>query len=516
MMQAHFYGLAAFQELGLMWDAFYPEGDPHADGRERPVLHAQAIVDEHAATGIVVLVEGARYECEVRTIKPVLARSREGGKGTRPLARRAVLLALHRLLQRRTGRALPWGVLFGVRPGKLLPILMRAHTDSGVAASAPGELTEGAIGNTLRTLVDDYAIRRDRAALLVEVAVNERRALPDLYQIGREVSVYVGIPFCPTHCAYCTFPAYSMVDKARYAVPFMSALEREIRAVGEALKACRLAVTTVYVGGGTPTSLMAGELERLLLALTRHLPGAGKWREFSVEAGRADTITPDRVRVMKEAGVNRVSVNPQTFHDATLKRVGRGHSSAIVDKRFALCRAAGFTNINMDLIMGLPGETPDDARYSLLRTLALAPDSVTVHTLSYKRGAAVTRANAADDAPPPDAVAAMLDLAEQELRRGGYQPYYLYRQKDILAGRENIGYARPGKEGLYNIAIIEEAQTIVALGGGGASKWRDPGCGAIARTANAREPSAYVAHIDRIIADKRSRIEVLAKKSGLI
>ena len=496
MIRIDFEGIDAFSELGRMVDSF------DVDLRdEETVIHAQVGRTEQGVTGVICLVEGSKYDCEVKTLRDS-TRNDEGEKAEKTLGRRALLLALHQMLARRTGRTLPYGILFGVRPGKLAHQRLKQN-QSELAPEITGEL------------VAKYAIRQDRADLLVEVAQHERLVVPDLYDLSHEVSLYVGIPFCPTHCSYCTFPAYSMRDKAKYAVDFMEALLREVRAVGESLHAARIGVTTVYVGGGTPTSLSASELERLLAALRDELPGHGAWREFSVEAGRADTITPDRVKVMKEAGVNRVSVNPQTFRDATLKKVGRGHSASIIDKRFALFREAGFQNINMDLIMGLPGEALDDARYSLARTLALSPDSVTVHTLSYKRGAEVKKSLEVSEEPEASTVEAMLDLAEKELRDDGYHPYYLYRQKDILAGRENIGYARPGKEGLYNIAIIEEAQTIVALGGGGASKWVNPETGQIARSANAREPSAYVAHLDHIIADKRERIEALANKIRL-
>ncbi len=501
MIETQYFGLAPIPEVERMWAAFAARGLLV----QSSALHLQTVTNERSVTGIVVLVEGANYACEVRSL--AVAGEKEGAATSlRSLERRALLLALHWLLQRRTGHALPWGVLFGVRPVKVL------HAWWRLRRAQAGELAASERDAALRMLTGDYAIRADRAALLYDVATSVRRVLPDWQQLGREVSVYVGIPFCPTRCSYCTFPAYSMAEKAHYAADFLAALEREIGAVGEALTVSKCNVTTVYVGGGTPTSLCAEELERLLTALVRHLPGGGSWREFSVEAGRADTLTPDRVRVMKEAGVSRVSVNPQTFHESTLQLVGRGHSAALIDKRFALVREAGFSNINMDLIMGLPGERLQNVRDSLARTLALKPDSVTVHTLSYKRGAAVK-----GDASVPSfiEVEAMLDDAERELREHGYLPYYLYRQKDILADRENVGYALVSKEGLYNIAIIEEWQSIVALGGGGASKWRDPVTGVITRSANARDPAAYVAHIDRIIADKRLRIHDLAKQCGL-
>ncbi|MCY0901863.1 MAG: coproporphyrinogen dehydrogenase HemZ, partial [Firmicutes bacterium] len=360
-----------------------------------------------------------------------------------------------------------------------------------------------------RHLQDQYAISATRASLLTEITRRERAVMPDLYHLDRAVSLYVGIPFCPTHCAYCTFPAYSMVDKARYAEGFLAALTTEITRAGDLLRQYNIPVTTVYIGGGTPTSLKAPELRHVLETLLRHVPGAGHWREYSVEAGRADTITADRVAVMRELGVNRVSVNPQSFRAATLRAIGRGHSPEIVDKRFALFREAGFTNINMDLILGLPGENLDDVLYTLERTLRLEPDAVTVHTLSYKHSSAVTRDPSAYTVADNPTIVAMMAAADRHLRAAGQQPYYLYRQKDILANLENVGYSLPGKEGLYNIAIIEEAQTILALGGGGASKWVAPSQGVIGRHQNPREPSVYVGTLDPVWAKKEAVLHSL-------
>ncbi len=415
---------------------------------------------------------------------------------TEPLVRRAAkrasLHALHEAFRTLTGRSQPWGILTGVRPTKLAHARLRAHR----ARATDGE----ALARTARDLEQEFLVSPERARLTVETAERQLRVMPDLHSLSRRaVSVYLGVPFCPTHCAYCTFPAYSMREKAAYAGDFLAALEKEILAVGSLLSEYGVAVTSVYVGGGTPTSLRAPELQRVLEALLRHLPGAGEWREFCVEAGRADTITPDRVAVMRELGVDRVSVNPQTYRAATLRAIRRGHSPEIIDKRFRLFREAGFTNINMDLIMGLPGEDVATVADSVSRTLRLAPDSVTLHTLSFKRSAAVTGHR--DDYAIPDdgTVVQMMDHAKAAVEAAGLRPYYLYRQKDILANLENVGYAQPGKEGVYNISIIEEAETIVAVGGGGASKWVLPGGVRAGQHKNPREPRAYVETIDAVL-----------------
>jgi oxygen-independent coproporphyrinogen III oxidase len=316
------------------------------------------------------------------------------------------------------------------------------------------------------------------------------------------VSLYIGIPFCPTHCAYCTFPAYSMIEKHAYAHEFLGALERELRAVGEFLRAFHIPVTSVYVGGGTPTSLNAPELERLLEALYREIPGGGRWRELNVEAGRPDTITPERVEVLRRYHVNRISVNPQTFKAETLKMIGRGHTPDIVDRRFHLVKEAGFENINMDMILGLPGEDLEDIRYTRERIERLAPDSVTVHTLSFKRTATVKKEREKYEIPHTELVRLMMEETAAWARSLGYHPYYIYRQKDILGNLENVGYARPGKEGIYNICIMEERQTIIGIGGGAATKLVGPNGKILGQVFNPREPKAYVDSIDAVINRK--------------
>jgi len=471
---------------------------------KHPESRANTTADTTAKTGgsATVIATVGRLEPGAAASEEVVHLATWDDESDRVRAlRHAQLHVMHQALASVTGRGLAWGILFGVRPGKLAHVAYRQGITEDAAMT--------------RHLQDQYAISSPRANLLTEIARRERAVMPDLYHLDRAVSLYVGIPFCPTHCAYCTFPAYSMVDKARYAEGFLNALTIEIARAGELLRQYNIPVTTVYIGGGTPTSLKAPELRHVLETLLRHVPDAGQWREFSVEAGRADTITADRVAVMRELGVNRVSVNPQSFRASTLRAIGRGHSPEIVDKRFTLFREAGFTNINMDLILGLPGENLDDVLYTLERTLRLHPDAVTVHTLSYKHSSAVTRDPSAYTVADNPTIMAMMAAADRELRAVGQQPYYLYRQKDILANLENVGYSLPGKEGLYNIAIIEEAQTILALGGGGASKWVAPSQGVIGRHQNPREPSVYVGTLDPVWAKKEAVLHSLFSQMQL-
>lgn len=412
----------------------------------------------------------------------------------RKRGKQAVLHVLHQLLEAATGTHQPWGILTGVRPQKLVHEMKER-----------GE-SEGAIR---RVLDEEYLLTGERANLLLEIARNQERVVPDLYALHGEISLYVGIPFCPTHCAYCTFPAYSMTEKATYVDAFLDAMATEFVHLGRLLREYRVLVTSVYIGGGTPTSLRAHELQQLMEMLYAHVPNPESWREFTVEAGRPDTITPDRVRVMRDYGVNRISVNPQTFKASTLKQIGRGHTPDIVDHRFHYVRDAGFTNINMDMILGLPGENLSDVRYTMERIERLNPDSVTVHTMSFKRSAVVNQERDRFEIPHTDLVREMMAETTAWARRLEYHPYYVYRQKDILGNLENIGFARFGKESVYNIGIMEERQSIVGIGGGAVTKLIGAHGKHLGRLANPREPKAYVETIHQVAAKKEELLRSL-------
>jgi oxygen-independent coproporphyrinogen-3 oxidase len=405
--------------------------------------------------------------------------------------KQAVLHVLHQLFEQVTGSAQPWGILTGIRPLKIVHSLRE----------------KGLSNDAIRTILrEEYLISPERTDLMLEIADVQLEVLPDLYKLGRAVSVYIGIPFCPTHCAYCTFPAYSMAEKATYVDDFLKAMDVEFAHLGRLLREYQVPVTSVYIGGGTPTSLRAHELERMMESLFREVPGADGWREFTVEAGRPDTITPDRVKVMKKYGVNRISVNPQTFKASTLKEIGRGHTPDIVDHRFHFVRDAGFTNINMDMILGLPGETVDDVRYTMERIERLDPESVTIHTMSFKRTAVVNTERERFRIPSDETVRQMMSEAAAWARSLGHRPYYVYRQKDILGNLENVGFAKPGKESVYNISIMEERQTIVGIGGGAVSKLIAANGKNLGRFANPREPRAYVETIADVVARKDEKL----------
>lgn len=401
----------------------------------------------------------------------------------RRIVKRAVGTVLLQVFQEATGLEQPWGILTGVRPTKLMHNLMRTKNMEACR----------------QELREQYLVSEPKVRLLSDIAERQLKVIPDLFQLDREVSVYIGIPFCPTKCAYCTFPAYDIRGQNGSVTAFLAGLHEEIRATGEWLRRSGLKLTTMYWGGGTPTSIEAHEMDALFEALHRWFPGMDALRELTVEAGRPDTITPDKLDVMKKWRVDRISINPQSFTQATLDKIGRHHTVAETVEKFKLAREMGMNNINMDLIIGLPNEGPEEFRHTLEQTAALLPESLTVHTLSFKRASRMTQNRDSYEVAERDEVAEMIRLAEEWTRSHRYVPYYMYRQKNILGNQENVGYSFEGKESLYNIVMMEERQTIVGLGCGAVSKVlfpARPGDAAeefrrIERFPNPKEPSVY-------------------------
>ncbi len=310
------------------------------------------------------------------------------------------------------------------------------------------------------------------------------------------------MPFCPTRCAYCSFVSQSVEKSMGLIEPFVSALEREIEAAAAAVGEAGLRPVSLYFGGGTPTTLSAAQLERVLSKLESCFE-LGALREFTVEAGRPDTITEEKLRVLRDHGVDRVSVNPQTMSDAVLDAIGRRHTAADVVSALETVRSVGGFAVNMDLIAGLPKDSYDGFADTLRRVLALAPENVTVHTLSLKRGSRITLEGAA--LPGAEEVGGMLALASRELRAAGWSPYYLYRQKFMSGGFENVGWSKEGFVNLYNICMMEELCSVVAMGGGGSTKLVRRDGGRNIRFIEPKYPQEYISGIDGVCAGK-SRI----------
>ena len=374
----------------------------------------------------------------------------------------------------------PWGMLSGVRPVKLPTRAMEAGASPRQAEAM---------------LRDQYRVSPLRRQLAMDCAQASLAVKRDLKP--QEISLYVGIPFCPTRCAYCSFISAS--GSANRLIPdYLDALLAEIDAAGAAARRAGKTVRSVYLGGGTPTTLEAPQLAELLDRLRRAFqlaPGT----ECTVEAGRPDTITREKLIAIREGGGNRISVNPQTMSDKVLAAVGRRHTARQTIEAFYQAVRAGFDDINMDLIAGLPDDDEEGFADSIRQVLALGPSNITVHTLALKKGAALFSSRA--PLPPQEAVAAMLAGAEDALRDNGYEPYYLYRQKYMSGSFENTGWCRPGYTGLYNIYMMEELHTILSLGGGGMNKINLPE-EKLARYHNPKIPQDYISRIDTILQQK--------------
>ncbi len=406
---------------------------------------------------------------------------------SRDQAKRALNLALLQALIKYTGIEQPWGTLTGVRPLKLV----HNRRQQGIPSS---EITQ--------ELIQDYLIAPEKVRLMEAIVEKQLQVVPDLYDLEREVSIYIGIPFCPTKCAYCTFPAYAITGKQGSVDHFLAGLHVELEAIGNWLREHEYGVTSIYFGGGTPTSIEAHELDALFETIQRHFPNEGRSRELTVEAGRPDTITRDKINVMKKWQVDRISINPQTFTERTLNAIGRHHTVDEIMEKYELARSMGMKNINMDLIIGLPGEGMEEYLDSLAKIKALRPESLTVHTLSYKTASTMTKNKENYPVASRETIAEMVAVTSEWTKALGYHPYYLYRQKNILGNQENVGYALEGKESIYNIMIMEEKQTIIGLGCGASSKIISPVSNKITRYANPKEPKVYNEQFQQYIDGK--------------
>lgn len=376
-----------------------------------------------------------------------------------------------------------WGALTGIRPAKLASRAL----ESG--------LTEEETFQQFRT---EYFVSESRTKLAIEAAKAGLKAKNSLKP--DEISLYVGIPFCPTRCAYCSFVSADVQRTLKLVDPFLTALHQEIDQTAQLLEEAGVKIRTIYMGGGTPTTLSAEQMDGLISHLRRALD-LSRLTEFTVEAGRPDTITAEKMAVLKAQGVDRVSVNPQSMEDEVLKAMGRAHTAQDILRAYQTVRDAGIPAINMDLIAGLPKDTPAGFRYTLDSVLDLDPENVTVHTLALKKGSRLMMER--EGLPSGEDTAAMLDYAWPRLWQAGQEPYYLYRQKYMTGALENIGWCKPGFEGLYNICIMEELHTILALGAGGSTKLTDPATGKIVRITNPKYPTEYIQRIDKICEEKR-------------
>lgn len=393
--------------------------------------------------------------------------------------------ALYRAAVRITGVRPPWGILTGIRPVKIV----RSRLEEG--------LCEKEIAEEFRT---QFYTSGEKIDLCLKTAEKEQK----IVSLSRpeSASLYISVPFCPSRCLYCSFISHDVEKSAKLVPDYVKLLCKELEATGKLADDLGLRLETIYMGGGTPTAFSAKQLETVLATVQKSF-NLKFLREYTVEAGRPDTITRDKLDAILAGGARRISINPQTLDDAVLKKIGRAHTVEDVYKAFSLARKAKVPCINMDLIAGLPGDTPEGFKKTLEGVLSLDPEAVTVHTLAMKRSSRlVTEWGGLYDAEGKQ-VNEMHRCAVKMLGEKGFAPYYLYRQKNTLGGLENVGYSKPGFEGLYNVFIMDETHTILAAGAGGVTKMRQPGGSRIERVFNFKYPYEYISRFGEIIDRKR-------------
>ena len=397
---------------------------------------------------------------------------------------RQMAVLLYHLLEEVTGIHPAWGILTGIRPIKLF----RSLLESGMTLQQVQERFR-----------KDLLVSESRVALATQTERNESKILN--LSVPKSYSLYVSIPFCPSRCRYCSFVSHS-IEKAKKLMPeYVEKLCQELWETSRIVNDLGLKLETVYFGGGTPTTLNEEQLKRVTDELARAFD-LRDLREYTIEAGRPDTLNREKFRIMKQAGVTRISINPQTLNDQVLQAIGRRHTAQETIDSFHMARQEGMDNINMDLIAGLPTDTLESFQRTMEGVLALDPENVTVHTLSVKRSSHMGQEGVkayetmclVDD---------MVDYAQRRLGEQGYEPYYLYRQKNTMDNLENTGFCKPGYPGYYNVYIMDETHSILSVGAGGVTKLRDPVTDEIQRIFNYKYPYEYISRYDQILERKR-------------
>ncbi len=478
--KGHDYKYAAEQMLLTLFPDQRPEYPGHPLGEEDGLTLSLSVGAQWVTAAAHLRWNGVRYTASRRgrtaSLTDEVTRDR--------VCQQLLKLAFYRVATQALGVRPPWGALTGVRPVKIPTKVM---------------LAGGSEGQARARLEKEYFVSPDKAELAMDCA---RASLAVDRSLQRdEVSLYVGIPFCPTRCAYCSFISADAGRSLKLIPPYLDGLLQEVEQAGEGLRLAGKHIRTVYVGGGTPTTLSAEQMDALLGQMERCLP-LSRCTEITVEAGRPDTIDRDKLLVLKQHGVERISINPQTLEDPVLEAIGRKHTAGDILAANALARAVGFDCINMDLIAGLPRDSYDGFRRSLDGVLAMEPENVTVHTLALKKGSRLMEEGGV--IPSGEEVTRMLEYSAAALRGAGYRPYYLYRQKYMSGSLENVGWAKPGKENMYNICMMEELHSVLSLGAGGVTKLVDRENGTIRREANPKFPHEYMEQLPHILEQKRT------------
>lgn len=464
------------------------------------IIDTDYLLNEELFTLKIIPIDGSSelklrfllVEANVKILEElVIEEALDNEAGLHNQLKRIAKLGAYKILTGFTKKTLaPWGILTGIRPTKIVHRLIDQ-----------GWLKE----DIIKHLIVCYALKEEKANLLTDVAFRQRQYLLDEAGARKLVSIYIGIPFCPTRCAYCSFPAYSLKKWGKLVEPYLAALHTEILKTGELLKKFKLEVETVYIGGGTPTSLTPDQLAGIIKLVNSELISE-ETKEFTVEAGRPDTISGEMLRVLKDGGVNRLSINPQSMQVKTLAAIGRDHSPDDVIEKVKLAREVGFDNINMDVIIGLPGETPQDVQLTMDKLKEINPENITVHTMAIKRASRLKEERENYTLPIEFEVAEMSKITQESVSAINMHPYYLYRQKQILGQLENIGFAKEGYDCIYNIQMMEERQTIIGLGVGSGSKFVQPGIWTLESTYNPKDPLNYIERIDELVLRKEDML----------
>lgn len=396
---------------------------------------------------------------------------------------RKIALMMFSVLSEKTGYTPPWGILTGVRPAKLMGKLCISMGDS----------------KAREYFINELLVSEEKTDLAYEVSKKEAPIIEEASD-KKSFSLYVSVPFCPTRCSYCSFISHSN-DKAKKLMPeYTEYLVKEIEETGKIAKQLGLKLESVYYGGGTPTALTAELLKKVTDAVSANFDLSGI-REYTIEAGRPDSITREKLHIIKNCGCRRISINPQTFNDDVLKVIGRNHTSQRTLDAMKQARAEGFDFINTDLIAGLPADSLESFSHTLETTLALEPENITVHTLALKRSSNLVTENRETNSGV--IAAEMLSLAQKRLTESGYRPYYMYRQSKCLGNLENVGWAKEGYECLYNVYMMEECHTVLAVGAGAVTKLKNPDGNEIERIFNYKYPYEYISDFDEIINRKK-------------
>lgn len=401
--------------------------------------------------------------------------------------------AIFQYLKNRTGKELPWGVLIGIRPTKIVLEMMN----------------EGKSEDEIITIFkENFFVREDKAKLCVDIAKIEKEMVN---KDSKTISIYIGMPFCPTRCLYCSFTSNPIGACKKIVEPYLETLSYEIKRIKKFIDEKDLKVECVYFGGGTPTSVSEEQFEMILSNIYNNFVKDRGVREFNVECGRPDSINEHKLSSMKKYGVNRISINPQSMNDDTLKAIGRNHTVKDVIDKFNLARKLGFENINMDIIIGLPNENLQHVKNTCLELLRLKPDSITVHGMSVKRASKLHEQIVTGEFSirEQNELNQMYGETVKLAKELGMKPYYMYRQKNMVGNMENVGYAQNLKEGIYNIQIIEEKQTIIALGADAVTKVVFQSDNRIERFPNIKDVREYIKRIDEKIEKKIELLENL-------